>query len=357
MKRISILSLLLLAFQVGFSQSNVVEYIKAGQEDANQLFKAYLNPFAQALGDGLNKGWYYTAETHKRLGFDLSMSMTVVRIPKSAQTFDVSKLNLSNVTIDPAFGTIAPTAAGIDSLGPQLNLMDPNQPDSTIASFRTPPGMNMTLIPVPVAQLGIGLFPHTDVLVRYVPKLAFNQNSENHGKIQVGMFGIGVKHNFKEWVPVLKNLPFDAAVLATYSKVDANSKLHYGLSNYGNGFSDASGGYEPDKNQRLNLKTNTMKVGLIVSKKVAFITFFGGISNSRSHTEIDMLGRYPVVIDVQNNEPVVADQVDPIQLSFASSRVSMDAGVRMKLAFFNLYGSVNKAEYSSFNVGLALSVR
>lgn len=355
MKKITILSLLVLAFQIGFSQSNVVKYIQAGTEDANKLFKAYLNPFALALGDGLNKGWYYTAEPHKRLGFDLSMSMTVVRIPKSAQTYDLNDLNLSNVSIDPANGSIAPTAAGSDTLMPILNILDPEDQNSVIGSFETPSGMNMTLMPVPLVQFGIGLFPHTDVLVRYVPKLAFNQQAENQGKIKVGMIGFGVKHNFKDWIPILKELPFDAAVLATYSKVDANSGLNFGLNDYG--YSTGSSDYVQDENQRLNLRTNTMKVGLIVSKKLAFITFFGGISNSRSHTEIDMLGRYPIVVGEQNNEPVVVDEVDPVQLSFESSRVSMDAGIRFKLAYFNLYGSVNKAEYSSFNIGVSLSVR
>ena len=356
MKKVILLSLLVMAFQLGFSQSNVVEYIKAGTEDANKLFKAYLNPFAQALGDGLNKGWYYTAETHKRLGFDLSMSMTVVKIPKSAQIYDVSKLNLSGTTsIDPANGTIAPTAAGSDTLMPILNIMDPEDPNKVISSFETPPGMDMTLIPVPMAQLGIGILPHTDVLVRYVPKLAFNQQAENQGKVQVGMFGLGLKHNFKEWVPVLKNLPFDAALLATYSNVDANSPINFGMNNYG--YANGSNGYVQDDNQRLNLKTNTVKLGLVVSKKVAFLTFFGGVGNSRSHTEIDMLGRYPIVVSVQNNEPVVVDEKDPIQLSFNSSRVSMDAGIRFKLAFLNLYASVNKAEYSSFNIGASVAVR
>ena len=357
MKKITILIIFVLTFNFSFSQSDVVQFMQAGTEDANKLIKAYMNPFAMALGDGLNRGWYYTAETHKRFGFDFSMSISSVRVPESARTFDMSKLNLSDVVIDPMYGSIAPTAAGLNEAGPKLNLLDPNNSGDTIGSFRSPPGTDVNLIPVPVAQLGIGLLPHTDILLRYVPKLSFNQQDENQDKVRVGILGFGVKHNFKDWMPVLKHLPFDAAVLASYTNVTANGGVQFGLSDYGQGYNDNRGGYVPDDNQKLDMTTNTMKVELVVSKKVAFITFFGGIGNSRSNTEVNLLGRYPIIVDVQNNEPVVVDEVDPIKLEYESSRISMDAGVRMKLGYFNIFTSINKAEYSSFNFGASISVR
>lgn len=174
-----------------------------------KLMKAYLNPFALALGDGLNNSWYYTAETHDRLGFDLSLSVSAIKITGSAKTFDISQISLSDAELDPAYGLIAPTVAGEDVEGPKLNLWNPNSPGDTIGSFRSPPGLGMDVVPVPVAQLGIGLFPHTDILLRYVPKLHFNQEGDSEENVRVGLFGIGAKHSFKDWIPGIKHLPFD----------------------------------------------------------------------------------------------------------------------------------------------------
>jgi hypothetical protein len=55
---------------MAFSQTSVVEFLKGGKADANKLIEAYLQPYAFALGDGLNNGWYNTAKTHHLLGFD-----------------------------------------------------------------------------------------------------------------------------------------------------------------------------------------------------------------------------------------------------------------------------------------------
>jgi hypothetical protein len=213
----------------------------------------------------------------------------------------------------------------------------------------------MDVVPVPVAQLGIGLFPHTDILVRYVPKIRFNQQGDEEEDVKVGMLGFGVKHSFKDWVPVLKTLPFDAAVFASWSNINANTGINFELEDYG--IDETPPNYVPDEDQQLDIQTNTVKLGLIVSKKLAFITFFGAIGNSRSNTKVDLLGRYPVVKDVVDDMPVVEDEIDPIKLRFESSRLSLDAGLRLKFSYFNIFASINKAEYTSLNAGVALSVR
>lgn len=354
MKRITVLILLLLTVKVSISQSEVVEFLQAGTVDANKMIKAYLNPFALALGDGLNNGWYYTAETHKPFGFDLSVSVSAVKIPTSARTFDIGQLALTNVELDSEFGSIAQTVAGDKTKGPQLNVLDPNNPGSILGSFRTPPGIDIGVVPVPIVQLGIGLIPHTDILIRYVPELSFNQDGDDKEDVRVGMYGFGVKHSFNDWIPVLKKLPFDAAVFASYSNIDANTGVNFELSNYTE-YEDPD--YVADENQRLEIQTNTIKMGLIVSKKIAFITIFGSVGNSQSHTKIDLLGRYPVGIDVIDDEVVVTDETDPIKLRFDSSQISMDAGIRLKLAFFNVFASINKAEYTSLNAGISLGIR
>ena len=348
MKKLLVLLIFVFAGKLTFAQADVVEFIKAGQVDASKLMEAYLDPYGLALGDGLNNGWYYTAKTHDRFGFDFSMSISSIRIPESEKTFDIGAISpqLENVELDDPTDHIAQTVAGAEIEGPKINSLDPDNP----LSFYSPQGTGVSNVPIPVAQLSVGLLSNTDVILRYVPKLNFNQSDED---VQVGLFGVGVKHNFKESIPGLKYLPFDAAIFASYSHITALSGIDFQLADYG--YDDP--GYVPDDNQELDIESNTMKIGLIVSKQVAFITFFGGVGNSRSKTTVDLLGRYPVVTEVSGGNIAFGDEVDPIKMKFESSRLSMDAGLRMKLGFFNVFASVNKAEYLSLNAGVSLSVR
>ena len=86
MKKLLVFILFGFIIQTASSQSDVIQYLKAGKSDANALVKAYLNPYATALGDGLNNGWYNSAATHKLFGFDISVTVSAIQIPQTAST-------------------------------------------------------------------------------------------------------------------------------------------------------------------------------------------------------------------------------------------------------------------------------
>lgn len=353
MKRLFLLLFLNLGFLAGNAQTNVVEFLKAGQADANKFFQAYLDPYALALGDGLNNGWYNTAQTHKLFGFDFSVSLSGIQIPKSATTFDISTLGLTNTSVESG-GNIAPTVAGTDQPGPRLAIKD-NEGNSLI-SFESPGGTGLDLVPVPMVQLGFGLLPNTDLIGRYVPDMTYNNNGDN---MKIGYWGIGVKHNFTKWFPLLKNLPFDASVFGSYSEVNAQSALNFTPQDYGTS-PDISVTFINTGDQFLKIRTSTSKVGLIVSKQLGFLTLFGSIGQSTSKSNIDLVGKYPVITKASGPGYEITEEnalVDPIALYFESNKMSLDAGVRLKLAIFSIFGSINKAEYTSYTVGISLGVR
>lgn len=334
-------------FMTAYSQTDVIEVLKAGQKDANTLAKAYLNPYAMALGDGLNNGWYNSAKPHKLFGFDLNISASAIQIPKSQTTFDINALGLTNVSLQNATDHIAPTVAGPDSQGPQLLVKDNNH--NVIASFNTPNGTDLDIVPVPMAQLSFGLLPHTDLIARFVPELKYDNSGD---EMKAGFWGLGVKHNFKEWIPVLKTLPFDASVFGSYSEMKAQSEITVDSNDFNDGDLRITAANTPD--QLLKFKTKTSKFGLILSKKIGVLTVFGGIGQSKSETTINLFGKYKVVT---STGALVFDLTDPVDLKFDATNVCMDAGLRLKLGFFSLFGSINKAEYTSYNAGLSLGFR
>jgi len=352
MKRLILLVFGVLSFLMTFSQNNVAEFLKGGKSDASKLFKVYLEPYALAWGDGLNNGWYNSAKTHKLFGFDLSVTISAIQIPEESKTFDISKLGLSNMFVKSG-GNIAPTVAGEDISGPEMQVKD--NEGNLIATFNTPNGSGLDVVPVPMAQIGFGLLPHTDVIGRFVPEMKYENSGD---EMKLGFWGAGVKHNFMEWIPVLKSLPFDASVFASYSEVNAQSELSFTPADYGE--SNVTVTFTNEQDQFLKLKTKTSKYGLVVSKKLGILTVFGGIGQSTSESTIDLVGKYPVITKIQGGGFTITNEdalYDPIALQFESKNISLDAGLRLKLAFFSLYGSVNKSEYTSYTAGVSLGVR
>lgn len=339
-------------FQIAFSQSDVVQFLKGGKADANALARAYLNPYALALGDGLNNGWYNSAATHKLFGLDFSVSVSAIKIPQSATTFDLNTLGFTKLVLEDPSKHIAPTVAGTDVEGPRLLVKENGK---TLASFNTPPGAGLDIVPVPMAQVTFGLLPHTDLIVRFVPEMKYDNSGD---EMKMGFWGLGVKHNFKEWIPVLKSLPFDASVFGSYSQVNAQSELSLDPNDFSDGNVVVTFG--ADQNQMLKFNTKTSKFGLILSKKIGILTVFGGIGRSKSETSINLLGEYVVETTTQEGGQSIVtkdDLIDPIDLSFVSKNICMDAGLRLKLAFFSLFGSINKGEYTSYNAGFSLGFR
>lgn len=344
MKKLSLLMCLSLLSMMTFSQQNVAEFLKGGKEDGGKLIQAYLEPYAFALGDGLNNGWYNTADTHHLLGFDLTISASAIMIPDGSKSFDVNQLGLTHMKVNNG-SSIAQTVAGSKTDGPKISVYDKNISDPTkteLLSFNSPKGTGLGIIPVPMVQLGFGLLPHTDIIGRYVPEMKYNNGDE---EMKIGFWGAGIKHNFKEWIPFLKSLPFDASVFGSYSEVNGQSSLNYGTV-----------GYTPKGDQFLKIKTQTSKVGLIVSKKLAILTVFAGIGESTSKSNVDLVGTYPISATV-NGITVVNPVPNPIALDFQTSNLSVDAGFRIKLAILSLFGSVNHAKYTSYNAGLSLGFR
>lgn len=352
MKRILILCVFLGSVQFLYAQTDVVEFIKAGAADANKLFQPYLEPYAFALGDGLNNGWYNSADTHKFLGFDLAVSASAIQIPNSAKTFDLSAINFSSLTIASG-GTIAPTIAGSDANGPTLIVSDDQ--GNELASFKSPPGTGVDIVPVPMAQLTLGILPNTDLSVRYIPTVDIALDQDN---MEIGMIGIGIKNNFMKTVTALKDLPFDAAFFAGYSKIDAESSLSFTPEDYGSGYTSVT--FVNADDQFLKISSSSLKFGLIVSKKLGPLTVFGSVSQNSSKSTVDLVGKYPVVTALSNGDLVISDEdalYDPIALEFNNSNLSMDAGIRLKLAFLSIFGSVSKSQYTSINAGISLGIR
>lgn len=343
------------------AQSDVADMLRFGTHDANLLIEAYVEPYAKGLGVGMNSSWYYTAETHKLWGFDLAFAVSAFKVPGSDKSFDVNELGLENLYA-PEGQSMASTAAGSGdgvTLYYDADVMGQTVP---LEYYSTPGGSGADLIPVPIIQASFGLLPKTDVIVRYVPTIDFEIEGED---AEAGLWGVGLKHNIRESLPVIRHLPLDIALFGAYSKISGKTAIDFDYTDYGS-FNNPPG-YTQDPNQRGDFQSSNWKYGLIVSKKVAVITFFASLTGNSSKTNFDILGRYPVPdpdqIDFSSFDVdeiilnAMGEEEDPISLSYNNSYVGIDAGFRLKLGFFSLFGSIAKADYVTYNGGLSFGFR
>ena len=130
-----------------FSQFDNVDFLKSVPADGAKFLQAYISPWANAFGAGLNSGWYNTAKPHKFGGFDITTGFNVGIVPSSAEKFDLSKIGLSS-SITGATG-LTPSIAGPKGSGP---LMSYQANGVTLASFNAPGGVAWRYIPVPTLR-------------------------------------------------------------------------------------------------------------------------------------------------------------------------------------------------------------
>jgi hypothetical protein len=326
-----------------FGQSDITNFLQAGEQDASKLMSAYLDPVVVGLSYGLNGGWYHTAKAHKTLGFDLDITFNAVLVPESNSTFRPADLNLSVTTlINPQDG-IVPTLVGPDKSSQYEVDLSTDQGTQTI-QFNGPPGLDfekwikLNAVPAPMVQLGVGVYKNTDLKIRFIPE-------QKVGDAHIRMMGLGVMHDIKQHIPGIRLVPFDLSVLVGYTRIDGD----VGMESI---FSKPSGDTE---RQEMVYEMNAWTFQAIISKKLGIVTFYGGAGYNTINSSSEVFGSY---IIFEGNDPS-SDVVltDPVSLSFKNQSFRFTAGVRFKFGPFYLHGDYSFQEYNTAAVGLGFSFR
>lgn len=341
--------------------------------DAEKLMNAYMNPALKAVGTGLNGGWFNTAKPHGLGGFDLTVCGQMMFIPTSAQTFDAGKLPLQSMRfVNAGEGTQTPTFLGKDQDGPEVGVygrVPGATQDSLLASFRLPSGTGFNVFPMATAQLTVGVGFGTEVSIRFFPTTKIDP-------VEAGVFGFGVKHDFKQWIPVVKDMPFDMSGQFGYTsaKVTVNMDEQKG---------DPSSEYtynpDPNKkydNEKIELATSAWTANIIVSKKLAFFTPYLGLGYQRSNTTLSVKGDYPVTSvnpdfdqtkmsgtpgynpnDPNSHPKMVVTYTDPIKVTASTGSPRMTVGFRLKLAVVTIHADYTLAEYNMASAGIGINLQ
>jgi hypothetical protein len=355
-KRSGVLMISLILFSlVSFSQFNNVDFLRSVPADGVKYLQAYISPWANAFGAGLNGGWYNTAKPHKFGGFDITLGLNVGFVPSSAETFDISKIGLSSQLT----GTgLASTVAGPKKDGP---LMSYRVNNVTLASFNAPQGVDWRYIPVPTAQVGIGLPFGTELKVRFIPKINIKGGD-------VSLWGVGLVHSILQYLPGNKLLPFDVSLFAGYTKLKGDVPL--GL----DPDPEVSQAYTAPYNaatsfdgQNLKISVAALNISAIASLNLPVITFYGGVGYCKTRTTMDFSGNFPLPVLVTpasgapfaeyNNTGVKKGSDFPNMDIKIFSGMRANIGFRIKLAVVTIHADYTRAQYNVLTAGLGISIR
>lgn len=311
----------------------------AGQANLRLLLDGYITPLAEDFGSMINNGWYNTAATHKRFGFDISVTVNTVFAKGSEDYFSVP--NLNGLTGSTGGRDRIPTVYGPDTPAPQFGI---TSGANSGATFAGPGGATFADdIPVgsaaiPTLQLGLGLFANTDIRVRYTPTVEIEGT-------ELSNWGVGIHHDIKQHIPGLKALPFSLSALVAYSKFTATT--------------DLSGVYNGSNTQEGVAETTAYTIQILVSKKLAFLTVYGGLGFNQGNTEYRIDGTYVVdktAAGVALSQPVTL--VNPYNREVSASGVRATGGLRLNLGPIIFNGDYTLAGGNGLlTVGAGLSVR
>ena len=357
MKKISFLILAsCFAFSFAFAQKDIAKFFPAaavpsgGANNVQQLVNGYITPIAEDFGSLVNNGWYTTAATHKKFGFDFNVTMNTITANSSSKYF--SPVGLQGVQASGSTGgnNGFPTAYGPEKDFGKLNFTaGPNTviPSVPPGTFLGPDGGNITKdipvgsIAVPTMQLGLGLFANTDLRMRYTPAITFNGTKLEN-------WGFGVHHDIKQHIPGLKMLPFSLSVFLAYSQLKAST--------------DLSGLYTGSGQQGL-AETKAYTGQVLISKSLAIVTFYGGIGYNSSTTNYSIKGTYNVDRAFIAGDVAVpllqsVNLTDPFKNEFSKGSFRATGGIRFNFGPITLNGDYSVVNAKGlFTAGFGFTVR
>lgn len=316
---------------------DVDDILKGSIQDASTLIEGYIAPVMKGIGGGLNQGWYNTAAPHKKFGVDFTITTSLMYVPASDKFYTVDNNQLQEIRLVSYDGqSVSSTGSGSvpTVFGPEKS---PTYEDiSSGTTFQGPEGLDLKAqikladaLPVPIYHLGLGLPKGIDLKFRWSPTLDF-------GDAKFSVFGIGVMHDVKQYIPGIKNLPFDLSGFVGYTKM----KFEVDLS-----------GSSAGENQRGIMEFNSTTIQGLISKKLSVLTVYGGLGYNFVKSGIDIKGTY----DLDDNG--TPEATDPVSLSFKDPGFRATAGLRLKLAVFTFHGDYTLAKFNALSVGFGINVR
>lgn len=166
----------------------------------------FATPGAEGAALQASAGWFTSGQTLEKWKVEVSVHGNGLFIPSSKQTKRASNSDFSVLNIQGDDNVLLPTVFGGDT-----DVMYEGRILGQAFSFDAIDGLDRGVILHPYPQVTVGLPYSTEVAVRFMPSVMFND-------VGVSTYGIGLKHNLTQYYERRYNAEdFQFAVVAAYS--------------------------------------------------------------------------------------------------------------------------------------------
>ena len=335
MRKLLILSSLLLCFAPLKAQEELQFLLISGVEDTKRFVYDYLKPGTEAAMYNLSNGWYHTAEVKNPLGFELSIVGNASLDLGSHQSFFLNTEDYENVQFaDGALGKEVSTLFGQNEPGVQVQSLYQNSSgDQQSIVYDLPQGVGeaeVNYFPLAFLQARLGLFKGTEVKARYFPNINYNE-------VKAGLIGGAIQHEFTSWIPGADLFPVSVAGLVGYTEMNAEYDFTEAVLLEG-------------ENQILDAEMYTWVFAAIISTRIPVFNIYGGIGYASGTSETRMRGTYEIV-DTDSGENL-ATLTDPLKVSHEIGGLIANLGISFKLGILKLNADYNLQQYNTVSVGV-----
>ena len=336
MKQILLIGITLLSVISTRAQENVNDLLAAGAADAERFTKDYMAPATEALGYGINNGWFNNAKAPKKFNFELSIIGNVGFIKDERKSFQMNVADYENIRFeDGSASKMVSTALGNNDpeIGVIITYDDPifGSQETTLVLPTGIGAEGVDLIPTGFLQASFSPFKGTQIKGRFIP----NIETED---AKIGLYGIGLQQEFTSWLPADIVLPVAVSGLVAYTHLDGSYD-----------FTDAE--FVDGENQRVETDVNTLLFELIVGTNLKIINFYGALGYITGSSTTDLLGTYRVTDGFLFSEEIK----DPFSVENDISGMRGTIGANLHLGFFSLNADYTIAEFDSATLGLNFS--
>lgn len=177
----------------------------------------------------------------------------------------------------------------------------------------------------------MGLPWATEFAFRVFPKV-------NVGGVDLGLFGVGLQHEFSRWVDFLDQSPVALAFFGAYTGLGAE-------------YTFETGGDVLGENQRLTLDMNSWLFELIASTKFQKLNFYGGLGFVTGDSDTRLQGTY----EVQTRTPVTF--TDPFDYQNEVSGIRANIGANLRLGWFGMNMAYTFQGFNNLSLGLNFNIK
>ena len=331
--------LLIATFSINYAQ---FEDIFASDSDAEKFVTKFTQPAFRGLMFATNSAWVTSAQPVKTFKFELNISAAGAFVPQSYESFKFDPADYQYLRIENGPDVI-PTIMGEDSQTVLKIVIPYNNNEIKLLEFNSPDGIKdqlpVNVVPAPAIQMSMGLPLDSEVNLRYAPTIT----DDNGGFFQ--LLGIGFKHSISQYFPTGKD------------KNGNKNKRHFNLAAHA-AYQHISAGYDDQHSDKaVHINISTVSLQGIASFDYKLISLYGAVGYSKGFTTMDVLGTYNYTYEVQDNHgnhirTETVSITDPLKLDYDLNGMKAKAGLKLKLAFFQIFADYTLQEFPVATAGI-----